>query len=324
MTMKLAAKVAFQIINDRLLKDFNLFPLDGKTRTKAHGFAVGGEHGKQFVLILGNSDEGAKQTRIITEKISGPPVIAGVEYLPEIYKGARVNQDTTNLKYRNRLRNENQSSFLVSTPSALEELLYWYVNGTLKDSLDKHHLPEIGSSDSLSKTGRKDHKPDDKSCCDDILEITGKCDEPTTREQLIQARLGQGKFKEDVIKVWGLGKRCAVTNVNIEELLIASHIIPWSESEELRLEGANGILLCVHLDKLFDRYLISFDEEGQLIPSNRLTSTDWERLREIGVDQSLCLNMGQLNEQDKVGVRKHLEVHRQRLANKDQASANEH
>ena len=158
----------------------------------------------------------------------------------------------------------------------------------------------------------------------DIIDIADSQQPETTKQQLIQARLGQGKFKEDVIKVWRLGKRCAATNINIEELLIASHIIPWSESEELRLEGSNGILLCAHLDKLFDRYLISFDEEGQLIPSSRLTSTDLERFREIGVAQSLCLNMGYLSEKDKVAVKKHLTAHRQRLADKDQESTNEH
>jgi hypothetical protein len=42
-------------------------------------------------------------------------------------------------------------------------------------------------------------------------------------------------------------------------MLIASHIKPWRDcTEEERLHPANGLLLATHVDKLFDRFLLSF------------------------------------------------------------------
>ena len=47
--------------------------------------------------------------------------------------------------------------------------------------------------------------PTDSGEIQDILEILGRGIEgPTSKEQLIQARLGQGKFKKDVTSTWGL------------------------------------------------------------------------------------------------------------------------
>jgi len=49
-------------------------------------------------------------------------------------------------------------------------------------------------------------------------------------------------------------------------ILTASHIVPWrdcvGEKAGLRLNGANGILLCSNIDRLFDRYLLSFSQTG--------------------------------------------------------------
>jgi len=76
----------------------------------------------------------------------------------------------------------------------------------------------------------------------------------------VMCRLGQGEFKRNVIKVWG-SNTCALTGIDVPELLIASHIKPWRncESGEHR-NGCNGILLASHIDKLFDSHLITFRE----------------------------------------------------------------
>jgi len=81
---------------------------------------------------------------------------------------------------------------------------------------------------------------------------------------LVNARVGQGKFRSNVINTWGNGECCAFTFVDIIEVLVASHVKAWSEcsSTSERLDGANGILLCAHIDKLFDRHLITFIKTG--------------------------------------------------------------
>lgn len=91
----------------------------------------------------------------------------------------------------------------------------------------------------------------------------------TTREALIDARLGQGKFRQDLIQRFG--RACAVTGCSFLPLLRASHIKPWSESTNAeRLDPDNGLLLTANLDALFDRGLISFSDKGELIRSQQL------------------------------------------------------
>lgn len=94
---------------------------------------------------------------------------------------------------------------------------------------------------------------------EDLAELDQAPINSTERECLINARLGQGKFRSDLTEAWGNMESCALTGINIPELLIASHIKPWRESNSKeRLDPANGILLVTHADKLFDRHLLSF------------------------------------------------------------------
>lgn len=104
----------------------------------------------------------------------------------------------------------------------------------------------------------------------DIDEIRKRLDlTPTARKQLILARKGQGKFRRDLFAVWGGG--CAVTGCTVGEVLRASHIKPWKKSNNNeRLDKNNGLLLTATLDALFDRGLISFNDDGVMIISPRI------------------------------------------------------
>ena len=63
----------------------------------------------------------------------------------------------------------------------------------------------------------------------------------TTRQALVQARVGQGLFKDRVSQ---LERKCRLTFVDNPAHLVGSHIKPWREStNEERLHGANGLLL---------------------------------------------------------------------------------
>jgi HNH endonuclease len=91
----------------------------------------------------------------------------------------------------------------------------------------------------------------------------------TTKQTLIEARLGQGQFRAEVAKRWD--SRCAVTGCAIVELLRASHIKPWAKcSDDDRLNPANGLLLAAHLDALFDCGLISFADDGMMLVSDEI------------------------------------------------------
>ncbi len=105
---------------------------------------------------------------------------------------------------------------------------------------------------------------------EDIHEIlTEYPDNGTMRETLIMARLGQGKYRKDLLAVWG--NRCAVTNCNVTQAIRASHAKPWRDStNEERLNPNNGLPLVANLDALFDAGLISFDRDGNMMVSPTL------------------------------------------------------
>ena len=91
----------------------------------------------------------------------------------------------------------------------------------------------------------------------------------TEREAVIAARTGQGRFRTALMSAWS--NQCAVTGINIERLLRASHIKPWRDSDNgERLDGENGLLLVATLDAAFDAGLISFADDGLMLFSPRL------------------------------------------------------
>jgi putative restriction endonuclease len=70
-------------------------------------------------------------------------------------------------------------------------------------------------------------------------EYADKDDAPTTRDALVAARMGQGKFRADLETIWNGG--CALCTLTRRELLRASHIKPWSASNNAeRLDPYNG------------------------------------------------------------------------------------
>lgn len=107
----------------------------------------------------------------------------------------------------------------------------------------------------------------------------------TDKKTVLKARIGQGKYRNSLINYW---KTCSVTGCGPTTILVASHIIPWSKcnSNSERIDRFNGLLLTPNLDKLFDRGLITFDANGMIRLSTRLSSADASTL---GVHSNLKL-----------------------------------
>ena len=98
----------------------------------------------------------------------------------------------------------------------------------------------------------------------ELATLQGRTDiEATEKRQLVNARIGQGLFKNNV----RLNEHaCRVTRVQQLHHLRASHIKPWKDSnDEEKLHGCNGLLLAPHVDHLFDRGFISFEGNGELV-----------------------------------------------------------
>jgi len=112
----------------------------------------------------------------------------------------------------------------------------------------------------------------------DVDRLRRRTKNQTTRKALIDARLGQGRFRSEVGKRWG--NRCAVTGCAISAVLRSSHIKPWSDSTNSeRLNPENGLLLAAHIDALFDCGLISFEDNGTMLVSSRVALEERKRFR---------------------------------------------
>jgi len=99
-----------------------------------------------------------------------------------------------------------------------------------------------------------------------VKEATG-----STKETIIQARVGHGPYRDKLFKKWG-GK-CAVTGIALESMLTASHIVSWSISNDKeKVDPYNGLPLIPNLDRLFDRGMISFDDNGHLLHKKEFES----------------------------------------------------
>ncbi|MBK8567177.1 MAG: HNH endonuclease [Saprospiraceae bacterium] len=84
----------------------------------------------------------------------------------------------------------------------------------------------------------------------------------------VKTRVNQQAFKQIVAANYA-GK-CAISGINIPQLLIASHIIPWSKNEQERLNPENGICLSALYDKAFDKGLIGINERMEILISPSL------------------------------------------------------
>lgn len=108
----------------------------------------------------------------------------------------------------------------------------------------------------------------------------------TTKERLIQSRVGQGLFRK---RVKMFEQNCRVTGLSDDSFLIASHIKPWSKADDHeRLDGNNGLLLSPHIDRLFDRGYMSFSQKGDVLLSGQLNNeviSRWslDRIENVGV-----------------------------------------
>lgn len=96
----------------------------------------------------------------------------------------------------------------------------------------------------------------------------------TMRHALIQARLGQGRYRVDILDLWG--EACAVTGCKIKAILTASHAMAWADSnDKQRLDPSNGLPLIANLDRLFDKHLISFEPDtGDMLVSKALSNDE--------------------------------------------------
>lgn len=123
----------------------------------------------------------------------------------------------------------------------------------------------------------------------------------TEKTTIIKARIGQGKYRTNLMNKFD-GK-CIVTGIDKNKLLVASHIKPWSISENSeRIDTENGLLLCANMDRLFDCGLISFNEKGKILISSFVGNANVSRLH---ISNDIEVNLRATNR-----LLRYLEYHR--------------
>lgn len=96
----------------------------------------------------------------------------------------------------------------------------------------------------------------------DLKEMKG---ESKIRE--VKTRINQNVFRQIVVANYS--SKCAITGIDLPELLFASHIVPWAKNEKERLNPENGICLSALYDKAFDKGLIAINENYKILLSDK-------------------------------------------------------
>ena len=160
----------------------------------------------------------------------------------------------------------NQKAYLAGIPESV------FVAVTANAEFDRDMLAR-GGSNSLTYLAISELLDD--TAQQQISEDLGL--DSSTKESLIQARRGQGRFRANVLAI---DQSCRLTGVSNPSLLIASHIKPWRlcQTSGERLDGMNGLMLTPDADLLFDRGFISFKNDGDVLVSKRIDREDLNRL----------------------------------------------
>lgn len=87
------------------------------------------------------------------------------------------------------------------------------------------------------------------------------------------SRVNQSYFRNALVANYH--DTCCLTGINIDPLLIASHIKPWKVSTGFeKTNAANGLLLNAFHDKAFDRGYMTIDDDYRVHISSRAPHTD--------------------------------------------------
>jgi len=103
---------------------------------------------------------------------------------------------------------------------------------------------------------------------DPILEESFYFVEGVEKERLVKIRVNQNFFRQTVLSAYNFS--CCITGIDIPELLVASHIIPWSEASKDRLNPRNGLCLNPLHDKAFDRGLMTITTDFKIKISQKI------------------------------------------------------
>lgn len=103
----------------------------------------------------------------------------------------------------------------------------------------------------------------------DLLDVEApSLEEGKTRSATVQVRVNQARFRKAVLTSYNA--TCCISGLQHEKLVIASHIVPWSEDTHNRLNPQNGLCLSALHDRAYDQGLITVMPDFKVRVSNKL------------------------------------------------------
>ena len=135
-------------------------------------------------------------------------------------------------------------------------------------------------------------------------------DGPSEIPRTIKTRRLQRFFRNAVLANYEY--QCAISGVAVPELLVASHIVPWSEDVSRRADPTNGLCLNALYDRAFDCHLIAFDEKFKLVVCSALKKRDvpeFQRVNFVEIEGSK-LRLPHRFPPDSAALAKHRELFR--------------
>jgi len=128
---------------------------------------------------------------------------------------------------------------------------------------------------------------------------------PSEKESNRKIRIHQAFFREAILSSYE--QTCCITGLKIREILVASHIIPWSISEKLRTDPHNGLCLSATFDRLFERGLITISSNFEVVVSESLRLS-----KDVRTEKLVCTYHGTpiIRPHKFMPKQEHLEWHR--------------
>lgn len=84
----------------------------------------------------------------------------------------------------------------------------------------------------------------------------------------VNVRVGQNFFRSIVLN--NFDSKCAISGIDIPQMLRASHIVPWSKDEQARVNPENGLCLSALYDVAFDQGFIGVAIDYKILLSDKL------------------------------------------------------
>ncbi len=103
------------------------------------------------------------------------------------------------------------------------------------------------------------------------IEDTGEIDvndlpKGQDRERVVKTRVNQSFFRSVILSSYNL--KCCITGLSVPDLLVASHIKPWAEDKENRINPRNGLCLNSIHDRAFDKGFITITTDYKVLVSD--------------------------------------------------------